>query len=83
MMLSKPLVSFIVAFAVVTGVSAAATPMARGGSQCYVGTVSCCGETLAQSDPRAAPVAALLGIDLGPRDLLGLNCFPLFSLIQW
>ena len=76
MMLSKPLVSFIAAFAVVTGVSAAATPMARVGSQCNVGTVSCCGATLAQSDPRTAPLAALLGIRLGPGDLLGLNCLP-------
>jgi len=82
MMLSKPLVSFIAAFAVATGASAASTPMARDG-QCNVGTVSCCNATLGQSNPLMGLLAGILGVDLGLNTLLGLQCIDILSTVQW
>jgi len=82
MMLSKPLVSFIAAFAVATGVSATATPVARDG-QCNVNSVACCTQTYAQSNPLTGIVAGLLGIPLDAGAILGLNCIGIVSSTQW
>ena len=92
MMLSKPLVSFIAAFAVATGASAAATPMARGNagyppainqSQCNVASVSCCKAVLTQNDPFLTSMGGLLGIPLNIAGLIGLSCFNLLGSTQW
>jgi len=83
MMLSKPLVSFAVAFAVATGVSAAATPVARGGSQCNVGSVSCCTSSVTQSNPALASLLGLIGLPVGLNALLGLNCANVLGSTQW
>jgi len=91
MMLSKPVVSFIAAFAVATGVSAAATPMARGNgyppainqSQCNVGSVSCCTSSVAQSDPQLASLLGLVGLPVGLNAILGLTCVNILGSTQW
>ena len=84
MMLSKSLVSFIAAFALATGVSAASTPMARDESQCSVGSVSCCDAVLPQSNPLTGLLAGILKVPLGQSvDLLGLNCIQIMSNSQW
>ena len=91
MMLSKTLVSFIAAFAVATGVSAAATPEARGDSsppainqsQCNVGSVSCCNTVTTSNDPFVAQAAGLLGIPLDIGGLVGLGCLNLLGSTQW
>ena len=82
MMLPKPLVSFIAAFAVVNGVSAASTPMARD-DRCNVGMVSCCAATLAQSNPLAKFLADMFDVPLGLNALLGLNCIAILGTVQW
>ena len=91
-MLSKALVSFIAAFAVAAGVSAAATPMARdyssppaiNQSQCNVGSVSCCGTTTTANNPDVTSLSGLLGIPLDLTALVGISCvnLPLGS-TQW
>jgi len=87
MMLHKPLVSFIAAFAVATSVAASVTPVARGGggSQCNTGTQSCCNSITSASDPIVAALQGLAGIAI-PIDLgvpIGISCLNALGTSSW
>ncbi|KAH9961090.1 hypothetical protein BC827DRAFT_1205060 [Russula dissimulans] len=86
MMLHKPFVSLLAAFAAVGSVAAAVTPVARGGSyppptpptvnECDTGTVQCCNTYTSSSNPLTSLLSGLLsiGIPIDPNLVVGLSC---------
>ena len=86
MMLYKSLVSFIAAFAVVTGVAASVTPVARGGgSACNTGTQSCCNAVASSNDPIVAALQGLAGIaiPIGLGIPVGIGCLNVLGSSGW
>jgi hypothetical protein len=99
MMLHKPLVSFIAAFALASGIAVSATPVARGNdggyypppnvppvtvNECNTGSISCCGTYTSTSNPIVGALSGLLGIVADSALGVGLACSPIIlSSIQW
>jgi len=99
MMLHKPLVSFIAAFALASGIAVSATPLARGNdggyypppdvppvtvNECDTGSMSCCDTYTSTDNPNVGMLSGLLGLTANPALGVGLSCIPiLLSSIQW
>jgi hypothetical protein len=80
---NKSLISFIAAFAVVTGVAASVTPVARcdGGNQCNTGTQSCCNSVTNSNSPIVAFLKNFvdIAIPVNPSIPLGISCVGIAS----
>ena len=87
MMLYKPLVSFIAAFAAATSVAASAIPVERGGGggACNTGTQSCCNTIASSNDPIVAALQGLVGIaiPIGLGIPVGISCFNALGTSSW
>ncbi|KAI9462531.1 hydrophobin-domain-containing protein [Russula earlei] len=90
MMLTKPLVSLIMAFAAASGVAGSVTSVRRGNggypppnlppvSQCNTGPVQCCNTLTSTKNPLTAILSGLLpvGTFIDPNLAVGLTCFSL------
>jgi hypothetical protein len=98
MMLHKPHVSFIAAFALASGIAVSATPVARGNdggypppnvppvtvNECDTGSISCCNTYTSTSNPDVGMLSGLLDI-VGDSGMgVGLACMPIIlSSVQW
>jgi Fungal hydrophobin len=98
MMLHKPLVSFIAAFALASGIAVSATPVARGNdggypppnvppvtvNECDTGSMSCCNTYTSTSNPLVGELSGLLGVAVDSALGVGLSCVPIIlSSVQW
>ncbi|KAI0255300.1 hypothetical protein BJV78DRAFT_756609 [Lactifluus subvellereus] len=92
MMLHKPLVSLVLAFAAASSVTASATQVRRRGyggfptipaSQCNTHSLQCCSELKSTDDPNvAATVLNTFGSVVGPGVGVGLHCVPIVGSIN-